>query len=80
MKKILLVLVICLLLATSCKNEPNPFLVKKNHIGLLTDSTQVKDLDAIFANDSVVRYIAGDEFTGSVNTCLLYTSPSPRDS
>ncbi len=72
MKKILLVLVICLLLATSCKNEPNPFLVKKNHIGLLTDSTQVKDLDAIFANDSVVRYIAGDEFTGSVNTIEIF--------
>lgn len=65
---------ICTLLITSCvkDNPPNPFLISKNHIGLLTDSTQVKELDAIFSNDSVVRYIAGDEFIGSVNTIEVY--------
>ncbi|WP_179345500.1 hypothetical protein [Winogradskyella ursingii] len=72
MKNTILILAICLLLATSCNNEPNPFLVEKNHIGLLTDSTQVRELDAIFPNDSVVRYIAGDEFAGSVNTIEIF--------
>ena len=74
MKKILFVFAICLLLVTSCAKEtaPNPFLIEKHHIGLLTDSTQVKDLEAIFSNDSVVRYIAGDEFTGAVNTIEIF--------
>ncbi len=74
MKNILFSVLICALLITSCAKDsaPNPFLIEKNHIGLLTDSTQVKDLETIFSNDSVVRYIAGDEFTGSVNTIEIY--------
>ncbi|WP_179315603.1 hypothetical protein [Winogradskyella undariae] len=58
---------------TSCTTDKtNPFLIKKNNIGLLTDSTQVKELDAIFNNDSVVRYIAGDEFSGSANIIEVF--------
>jgi len=74
MKNILFALLICTLLITSCAKEskPNPFLIEKNHVGLLTDSTQVKDLDVIFANDSVVRYIAGDEFAGVVNSIEIF--------
>lgn len=74
MKKILFAALICALLITSCTKEKaqNPFEVSKNHIGLLTDSTQVKELDAIFSNDSIVRYIAGDEFIGSVNTIEVF--------
>ncbi|NNE33231.1 MAG: hypothetical protein HKN40_12770 [Winogradskyella sp.] len=74
MKKNLFVLLICTLLSVSCAkdNEPNPFLIEKHHIGLLNDSTQVKELDAIFKNDSVVRYISGDEFAGAVNTIEIY--------
>lgn len=74
MKKTLLALTICALLILSCTKDeaPNPFLIKKYNIGLLTDSTQVKELDSIFVNDSVVRYIAGDEFTGSINTIEIF--------
>lgn len=74
MKKTVYTLLICTILIVSCAkdNAPDPFLIKKNHIGLLNDSTQVKDLEAIFINDSVVRYIAGDEFTGSVNTIEIF--------
>jgi len=74
MKNTLFAFLICLLLIVSCAKDtaPNPFLIKKHHIGLLTDSTQVKELDAIFSNDSVVRYIAGDEFTGAVNTIEIF--------
>ena len=43
-----------LILFSSCGKEENPFLIKKQNIGLLTDSTQVKDLKVVFANDSVV--------------------------
>ncbi|WP_439152016.1 hypothetical protein [Winogradskyella sp.] len=74
MKNTLYVVLICAILITGCaKNSvPDPFLIQKNNIGLLTDSTTVKELDAIFTNDSVVRYIAGDEFTGSINTIEVY--------
>ncbi|WP_458627474.1 hypothetical protein [Winogradskyella sp. PC D3.3] len=74
MKNTLFAVLICGLSITSCTNNKasNPFAIAKNHIGLLTDSTQVKELDAIFSNDSIVRYIAGDEFIGSVNTIEVY--------
>ncbi|REE08553.1 hypothetical protein DFQ09_10620 [Winogradskyella pacifica] len=74
MKNTLFTALTCAILLSSCANEkaPNPFKITKNHIGLLTDSTQVKELDAIFVNDSVVRYIAGDEFIGSVNTIEIF--------
>ncbi|MCA0133787.1 hypothetical protein [Winogradskyella alexanderae] len=74
MKNTYIVLILCALLAVSCskENAPDPFLISKHQIGLLTDSTQVKELDAIFANDSVVRYVAGDEFAGSVNSIEIF--------
>ena len=62
MNKSLLYLIIFTLVLTSCKKEQDPFQVSKQHIGLLTDSTQVKDLKALFVNDSIVNYIKGDEF------------------
>lgn len=64
----------CAFIITSCANDnaPNPFIVQKNNIGLLTDSTQVKELETIFSNDSIVKYIAGDEFIGSVNTIEVF--------
>ena len=73
-KNTLFAALICGLLINSCTTDKasNPFAVAKNHIGLLTDSTQVRELEAIFSNDSVVRYIAGDEFIGSVNTIEIF--------
>ena len=74
MKNLLFALIICAIVLSSCAKDkaPDPFLIEKHHIGLLTDSTQVKELDAIFINDSVVRYIAGDEFAGSINTIEIF--------
>lgn len=74
MKNILFTVLICAALMTSCTKDSsaNSFLITKNHIGLLNDSTQVKDLKTIFSNDSVVRYIAGDEFLGSVNSIEVF--------
>jgi hypothetical protein len=74
MKTTLCTVLICAFLLTSCAKDKaaNPFLIEKYNIGLLTDSTQVKDLEAIFSNDSVVKYIAGDEFTGSVNSIEIF--------
>lgn len=74
MKHICIIVFICAALLISCSKEsqPNPYLIGKTHIGLLTDSTQVRELDSVFSNDSVVRFIAGDEFAGAVNTIEVF--------
>ncbi|WP_396603170.1 hypothetical protein [Algibacter sp. R77976] len=60
------------LLLLNCKKEQNPFEISKQHIGLLTDSTQVKDLKNIYVNDSIVKFISGDEFTGNINNIEIF--------
>lgn len=60
------------LLVVSCNKEQNPFEISKQHIGVLTDSTQIKDLKTIFSNDSVVKFISGDEFAGSRNNIEIF--------
>lgn len=72
MHKPLLSLIIFSVLLTGCNKEQNPFEIGKQHIGFLTDSTQVKDLKTIFSNDSVVKFISGDEFIGSKNNISIF--------
>lgn len=72
MKQTLLALILCLFILVSCTKEVNPFLISKQSIGLLNDSTQVKDLKTIFSNDSIVKYTSGDEFTGNINDIQVY--------
>ena len=72
MYKNILSLIILSLIFTSCKKEQNPFEIGKQHIGFLTDSTQVKDLKTIFNNDSIVTFISGDEFTGNKNNIEIF--------
>jgi len=71
LKKIILLLVI-ISVFSSCKKEINPFLISKYNIGHLTDSTQVKDLESVFVNDSIVKYISGNEFTNNINDIEIY--------
>ncbi|WP_034061807.1 hypothetical protein [Lacinutrix jangbogonensis] len=72
MRKTIFTLLTVSLLLTSCDQEVNPFSISKQNIGLLTDSTQVKDLEAIYAKDSIVKKIAGDEFLGNINDILIF--------
>jgi hypothetical protein len=70
--KYLIIIVIAASLFIGCENPQDPFLVQKHNIGSLTDSTQVKDLEMIYASDSIVKFIGGDEFTGNINTIDIY--------
>lgn len=72
MNKLILSLIFLAILFTSCKKKQNPFEISKHHIGLLTDSTQIKDLETIFVNDSISKYTSGDEFAGSVNNIEIF--------
>ncbi|HNQ26931.1 MAG TPA: hypothetical protein PKL92_03335 [Aquaticitalea sp.] len=56
MKYSFIAILFIFILLSSCKKEQNPFLVSKNHVGLLTDSTKVMSLKTVFASDSIVRY------------------------
>lgn len=72
MRQSLLGIVLIALVTISCKREQNPFEIAKQHVGLLTDSTQVKDLEAVFPNDSIVTHAGGDEFLGAKNDYVIF--------
>lgn len=72
MHKSFLGVVALALIFISCNKEQNPFEIGKQHIGFLTDSTQVKDLKTIYSNDSIVKFISGDEFIGSKNNISIF--------
>jgi len=61
-----------LIMVTSCNTKIDKFLMSHHHIGELTDSTQVKDLEAVFIDDSIVKNIAGDEFLGRTNDIEVF--------
>ncbi len=72
MYKSFLSLAILSLLFSSCKKEQDPFEIGKQHLGLLTDSTQVKDLKLIFASDSLAKFTSGEAFSGSKNNLEIF--------
>ena len=72
MKNIIKISLIFLLISSvSCKKE-DPFLISAEGIGNLKKTSTVAELDQIFANDSVVKHIAGDEFLGTANEIEIY--------
>lgn len=72
MNKTILTLFLSLTILSACKKKQDPFLISKQHIGLLTDSSQVKDLESIYINDSIVKRIGGDEFLGQISDIEIY--------
>ncbi|WP_242205537.1 hypothetical protein [Aestuariivivens insulae] len=72
MNKLFLPIVVLAICFTSCKQEQNPFEIGKQHIGLLNDSTQVKDLKTIFNNDSITNFDSGKAFSNNINTIDVF--------
>lgn len=73
MKTHLFPLLIFIILVQSCAEEKtNPFAISKHQIGLLNDSTQVKDLKVIFAEDSIPYFEEDNRFSGRVYTVEVY--------
>lgn len=71
MKYNFLAIIVTILIA-SCSQSPDVNLISKQSIGLLTDSTQVRDLQSTFPNDSISKFIGGNEFTGANNNIEIY--------
>ena len=55
------------------KEDTRQFLIDKNFVGYVTDSTQVKDLKLIFKNDSIFNYVEDDSFIGGINPIGIYS-------
>ncbi len=72
MNKSIFTLLIITILFFGCKKEEDPFLVHKNSIGFLRDSTQVKDLKMAFPNDSIVNYKGDTTFNIPMNLVEVY--------
>lgn len=58
MKKLVILSAICAVFFTQCKKNEDPFLIKEGTIGKLTPNTKIKQLDSIFASDSLVKLSA----------------------
>ena len=71
-----LFLAILLGLFVACDKTTDPFLITTNSAGLLTDSTMIRELKTVFINDSLSKFIGGDEFTGNTNTISVYEKES----
>ena len=72
MKNILVIALTFISILSSCSKEIDPFLISKQSIGFLNDSTTVKELNLVFANDSLVKPIGGDEFLGNSNIIKVF--------
>ena len=74
MKKYSLIICFFLFILSCEKEQPKQdlFLVSNHSIGLLTSTTQVKDLKHVFKGDSITKYIGGDEFTGDINDFEIF--------
>lgn len=72
MKKSLLLLLVSAGLLTSCDKEQDPFLISANSIGHLTTEVQIRELDSVFAQDSIVRQVSEGELYKSNNEIEVY--------
>ena len=71
MKKLLFIAVIAAVL-TSCGKTQDPFEWNKDRVGLITKDTKVYQLDSLFANDSIINPIKGDEFSNGAADIEVY--------
>lgn len=57
-------ILVVFLVVLNCSKPQDPFEIGKRYIGNLNDSTQVKELNTIFPNDSVAEKEQNNIFTG----------------
>ncbi|RNC83566.1 MAG: hypothetical protein ED556_13515 [Winogradskyella sp.] len=73
MKKYIAPIIILFIAFSSCKEDKiDLFAVSKHKVGMLNDSTQVKEIKALFANDSIVNFKEDDSFVNGINTIDIY--------
>jgi len=74
MRKVIIIIVLSILIIQCKKAKETNFLVAKNSVGELTSTTQVQDLDAMFALDSLVKHLGeGDFADAGYDEYLVYS-------
>lgn len=71
MKKTFLLLAL-VIAASSCTKKQDPFEWNKERVGHLTKTMMVYQLDSLYANDSLVKNIKGDEFSNGPSPIEIY--------
>lgn len=58
MKKTFFTLFFTGILLAACSKSTDPFLITNSHVGILSKEMKVKQLDSLYANDSIVKLTA----------------------
>jgi len=72
MKNILLISALATFLFVQCTEEKDPFLIKNGAIGQLTKKAQMKQVDSIFALDSIVQLSTIENALGTQGEVEIY--------
>ncbi|MGB0788163.1 MAG: hypothetical protein ACPG7E_04475 [Marinirhabdus sp.] len=72
MKNTIAIALLTTLLFVQCGKEENPFGIKNGSIGNLTKTTQMRQVDSIFANDSIVKLNPIDNALGTQGEVEVY--------
>ncbi len=74
MSKRILILFCFVIVFCSCNQEQpqDPFEISINRVGVLTNETQVRQLDSVFANDSIVRRTGDSQLISASNEIEIY--------
>ena len=65
------IVLLCAVLITGCNGEDR-FLITGEHIGPLSQTTTVNELEALFTNDSIVISKGGGEYADEAGSVTLY--------
>ena len=76
-KKLLFFSIISIALA-SCSKPQDPFEIGKRYVGLLTDSTQVKDLKLVFPQDSIATVRKATSLSSSSSQIEIYSNSGEK--
>ncbi len=78
MKQKISILVILTLAILSCTQKNTDFLISKKQVGKITDSTKVKDLKALFKNDSLIKNTEGQSAFEAYDEYTLYDKKTKK--
>lgn len=72
MKKVLFVGVLSALVFVQCAEKKDPFLISAEGVGHLTPETMIKEVDSLFAQDSIVKLTPIENAIGTQGDVEIY--------
>ena len=72
MKKLIGLSLICLTLVTACSTKEDPFTISNGQVGPLKKTMQLKQIDSVFASDSLVKLFPNQSAIGTQGEVEVY--------